>query len=1073
MAGYFVNAQNPTITVTKKSYNGADESCHNANNAELTINASGGSGGYQYSIDNGSHYYSNNIFSGLTTGQNYQILAKDNSGKKSNTEYIYLNSVPESVTINNVNITSTSCAAASDGQLGASAHGGTGTITFSIDNGATYQTSGLFKNLSPGSYTILAKDLNNCIGAKTVVVGANPGVNISVWYQANYDCNSWSTGAISFGGSNGSGSYSLFLDGAPSGGSASGLSFGTHTLSVIDGAGCSASQEITITAPLTATISGDTAVNINGYASLEVEIQHSSGSGPYTVTYQNSLGQTFTETMMKGVNFINVGPVTQEVTYSLVSLISPGCTGRVKGSAKVSIDDWYVWKGINTDWNDDDNWNFGNVPALNSKVRIPLTPNNPVISGNHSAKRIDIKNGAQLTITGRLNLTAEITSVQQNSVDATAGTINFCGTTLQEFGGNLLKDYAIKNVMVGNNVNLQDSLNVYGNIVFPETGKTFNTAHHLTLKSTAEGTAGVGKLANGNSITGQVTVEHYFPAKKGWKFTSVATNGSQTIHDAWQEGQPAGNTTGIQGYGIQLTNSITDWAAEGFDGFSASPSIKTHNTATNLWEPLPSTLTPFQHPSNSYMVFVRGDRSANDVNSPEVPTVLRTKGILKTGDQPVITVTPDKFVAVGNPYPSDIDLTKFNAPNNMFFYVWDQYLGTSYGAYQTFMKVNSDTYMAVPGGGTYDNLSENFIQAGQAFFAFCIDGGTLQLTENSKTIDNLSVNSRLMGQADNNNSDNLTIKLYNQDGVLVDGIFQRFNSHFSNDIDGFDALKSANSTENLSIKRAGKLLAVESRAIADYNDTTTLNFTGMSYMKYAFQINLSQTEDSRDVLLTDNYTGRQTPINNGQVTTYEFEVTKNAASYAANRFTVVYAARSALPVTFTSVKAERQEEVIIISWVSENEKNVAGYVVEKSADGNHFNSLTDISSSNTSSYQFTDAQPLTGANYYRVVSVDKDGKKGYSAIVRANMPEPEWRISIYPNPVVGNKVNVRLNVQAKGIYHITIANQSGQLMDSRQINFDGRQTHINIIPASKLKKGVYTMDVTHPTGVHSVIRFMK
>ena len=62
----------------------ANETCPNANDGKLLINASGGSGGYQYSINNGASYSSSNIFNNLSPG-NYSVKVKDNCGVESST----------------------------------------------------------------------------------------------------------------------------------------------------------------------------------------------------------------------------------------------------------------------------------------------------------------------------------------------------------------------------------------------------------------------------------------------------------------------------------------------------------------------------------------------------------------------------------------------------------------------------------------------------------------------------------------------------------------------------------------------------------------------------------------------------------------------------------------------------------------------------------------------------------------------------------------------------------------------------------------------------------------------------
>lgn len=57
-----------------------------------------------------------------------------------------------------------------NGQLQIIATSTNGPITYSKDNGGSYQSSNLFQNLSPGSYILKAKDAVNCIDTRTIQI---------------------------------------------------------------------------------------------------------------------------------------------------------------------------------------------------------------------------------------------------------------------------------------------------------------------------------------------------------------------------------------------------------------------------------------------------------------------------------------------------------------------------------------------------------------------------------------------------------------------------------------------------------------------------------------------------------------------------------------------------------------------------------------------------------------------------------------------------------------------------------------------------------------------------------------
>ncbi len=152
-------------SVTKKSYNGSDVSCYGVKDAELTVNAQGGSGALKYSINDGA-YQASNVFPNLAAGH-YYFKAKDINNNVSNRVDIDVYT-PNSLRITSLFNTggsyggSVSCYGASDGSFGISTDGGTGSVLASKDNGATYQSAYYFDKLAVGTYTVKIEDANGC-----------------------------------------------------------------------------------------------------------------------------------------------------------------------------------------------------------------------------------------------------------------------------------------------------------------------------------------------------------------------------------------------------------------------------------------------------------------------------------------------------------------------------------------------------------------------------------------------------------------------------------------------------------------------------------------------------------------------------------------------------------------------------------------------------------------------------------------------------------------------------------------------------------------------------------------------
>ncbi|HEY4150314.1 MAG TPA: T9SS type A sorting domain-containing protein [Chitinophagaceae bacterium] len=131
-----------------------------------------------------------------------------------------------------------------------------------------------------------------------------------------------------------------------------------------------------------------------------------------------------------------------------------------------------------------------------------------------------------------------------------------------------------------------------------------------------------------------------------------------------------------------------------------------------------------------------------------------------------------------------------------------------------------------------------------------------------------------------------------------------------------------------------------------------------------------------------------------------------ASSLAAGYYTLVWSTSSLLPVVFTEFGATRQANTGQLNWTIATNDGNSYFDVQRSGDGIHFNTLATVASATSStasgSYSYTDLNPLTGVNYYRLQMTDAAGKTTYSIISVvdfSNYTQAAW--NIYTNPATG------------------------------------------------------------------------
>jgi hypothetical protein len=101
-----------------------------------------------------------------------------------------------------------------------------------------------------------------------------------------------------------------------------------------------------------------------------------------------------------------------------------------------------------------------------------------------------------------------------------------------------------------------------------------------------------------------------------------------------------------------------------------------------------------------------------------------------------------------------------------------------------------------------------------------------------------------------------------------------------------------------------------------------------------------------------------------------------------------------------SVNGMKQVE---LTWSTASEWNADHFNIERSSDGTLFETIGTVSAAGNSltiqHYSFTDLNPLTGINYYRLREEDTEGSYSYSEIEVFEIASTETvDFSLYPNP---------------------------------------------------------------------------
>ena len=168
-----------------------------------------------------------------------------------------------------------------------------------------------------------------------------------------------------------------------------------------------------------------------------------------------------------------------------------------------------------------------------------------------------------------------------------------------------------------------------------------------------------------------------------------------------------------------------------------------------------------------------------------------------------------------------------------------------------------------------------------------------------------------------------------------------------------------------------------------------------------------------------------------------------------------------LPVELVSFKGAAAAEGVVLTWATASEKNNAYFSVQYSKDGRNFESAGHVegkgTTSATSNYSFTHKDATGGKMYYRLKQVDHDLTSAYSKVIVVTAKEKATLpLTVYPNPVTGQEVNLHIENLAAEKVNVTIMDLNGRIV-MKQTATAARDMKINLKGAN-LKPGIYILN---------------
>jgi hypothetical protein len=168
-----------------------------------------------------------------------------------------------------------------------------------------------------------------------------------------------------------------------------------------------------------------------------------------------------------------------------------------------------------------------------------------------------------------------------------------------------------------------------------------------------------------------------------------------------------------------------------------------------------------------------------------------------------------------------------------------------------------------------------------------------------------------------------------------------------------------------------------------------------------------------------------------------------------------------LPVTFAGFYAKSNNGFTSLTWNVATESNVSGYEVQRSIDGSNFSKIGFVAAANSSSYSFIDSK-AGNMVYYRIKSIDVDGKYSYSIIVNIKGLQSDVVMKAFPMPVQ-NQLTIQHNA-ANGNTKLEIISTDGRIIKALVLTEGTQQTNVDL---SLAKSGVYVVRLLNGTSIQT------
>jgi hypothetical protein len=177
-----------------------------------------------------------------------------------------------------------------------------------------------------------------------------------------------------------------------------------------------------------------------------------------------------------------------------------------------------------------------------------------------------------------------------------------------------------------------------------------------------------------------------------------------------------------------------------------------------------------------------------------------------------------------------------------------------------------------------------------------------------------------------------------------------------------------------------------------------------------------------------------------------------------------------LPTILKEFKGYENLNAIDLRWTTTQEKNLSKFIIYKKENTGFVKIGEVLAKGNTttpSTYQFSDAAPRLGSNWYKLALEHHNGTVTYSDIIVVKYGSTSNELNVYPNPVKDHLIIQFANASQKNIV-ISLVNNMGQTVYEKL--YKNISSTITITRNESIPTGIYFLKIADITLGTTIVR---